>query len=69
MDSTSDPAWAGDFHNTEPRTREERLAARAREKLEQNMLRSRRVRGCSVDWDAFALTLAKRVKLYERMQT
>ncbi|KAI8476204.1 MAG: flagellar associated protein [Monoraphidium minutum] len=32
----------GEFHNTEPRTREERVAARSREALEQNMLRTRR---------------------------
>lgn len=35
---------SSEFHNMEPRTREDRLAARAREKLEQSMLRARR--GC-----------------------
>ncbi|GBF98992.1 hypothetical protein Rsub_11796 [Raphidocelis subcapitata] len=35
---------ASNFHNAEPRTREERLAAQSREKLEKQQLRARR--GC-----------------------
>jgi len=35
---------ASTFHNTDPRTREERLAAQSREKLEKNLLKTRR--GC-----------------------
>ena len=35
----------GPFHNAEPRTREERLTAQSREKLEKGNLRSRR--GCA----------------------
>lgn len=39
MDST---AMQGEFHNMEPRTREERVAARARERLEEQNLKTRR---------------------------